>query len=1740
MNKKKLLALLLALVMTLSLVPMSAIAEELETVTPVEEPAEVVPEEVTHEEAIETVDPIAEPVKATAIGSVSSEAMNEVAEGCVAQVDEVGYSTFADARAAWTDGTTLTLLADVSLTERTEINTDVTLDLNGKTLTGGSNMFYVTSGKLTIQDTSEGASGVYTSTAGNGDYGLAPQGYKGAVTLRGGSFELMSGTVNGSSYAVRTATGSGTITVSGGTLTGMYPIYDGQGTYNIVVTDGKLTTSAPNGSAIYKTTAGSVTISGGEIEALGNSTINTSCVKCGQYGSGSASLTISGGTFYAPYGCLIEMGTGTLTVTDINVTKVGYAPFYNCDKINAASRVSAGDYTSAGYRPTLKAGTLNGGSFRKADTAYVIDYLVDGFEAYVDENAVILENAPEGFNAQADYNGKAFFLRDDDVTEFFPNRDPNYNPHQTVTIYQDASFNLSRIYSRLGDTMTVRVADGATYSGNVTFEGEPYHPEMYLDVTGPTSENGFTTTTYTLKEHPFVTLYTDGNRESEGVSYGTVKSAINAIATNNTDALIVAEEGIAYVPAVIDGNNKSFTYDLNGQHITDNTGSAYNTFLSPRGNGSVVNVIDSVGTAAVNNTYNFSVTGLIGDNYKIGTLNVHGGEYTAKIVISIGAYYSPVFNIDGGTYNGKVNMANGTLNISGNSIFNGAFTLSNTAAVNITGGYFNEAAYNSLKDSANVTLPEGKALVKATGEYADYYTVGIAPNYVAQIGDDGDKFESLQEAINAAQPGETIKLLANIDATGYTYNENRIPISKSLTIDGQNHIITVANRGFGVGADAEGDIDVTFKNVTINNTSSAARCIDTRGNLNSLTLDHVTLSTDGASSGYTQPLTISGNQSTTATINITNSTIKTNDDATAYYAIITFTPVNMTIDRSTIKGWGCIFAREATDSTAGSAGSVFNITNSTLVSKNIYNNTSNAFAAVMIRDDNVTVNIEDTDITIYANSDQKQGVAAFVSNTANSVVNLKEGNKVTLAGTQLDKSVVAFNSNFTTIPGYGKIAVTGGLFSKQVAPAYCADGYICVANPDTETNTAYPYMVKAGTLVAEVFRPIEGSIYYNYVGGYETLQAAIDAAQDGDTVVLLENIEIGAVSGKNDSAFTVRGKDITIDGNDQTITANGDGKGYVFRFYEDSNNDPAQCVLMNLTVNSTGYQVDILAGGSNAFNNTLSIDNVHVSTEGEAVYASDSAVITATNSSFAQIGKYKTGMQEPYYAAATVGYAGILTLTDCEISAVSGSYAVAPFPSGGTINLNNTVVNGDLFAWIGNGAAYTPADSIININSGKVNGNYGYRVSNNGNGHIAQINVNGGVYTNSPANQEGVVIKEGYQVIANTEIATSADYPYTIGKVQVDQQTEATVTVDVEDKVEYTGAPTTVTENVTVKGGIDTHTSVSGVALTNNLVGETNGVQLVVDAARTMENSPLTEVKLQGAATVEVKVDVTVVPKEYDAGKTFTFSLTPTATVTTKDENGATTATVSGVEVDNTMIDQTQDIEVTLYTGFEPALLTHRDDAGNVIGSYTEGDTASDSTFTYDEDAGTCTLIIHHFSTIEATASDSVASVDFEGGSLRRRVLVSAPNTVVNYETDFRMKFAFNLPDGATVITDNSYFYWSTSNTNPTASDRKIQITSINSVGGTLIDNVNYSYWAAMIIKGVPSSAFDTPIYCKMHLEYELDGKTYAVEMSANKTVKQIATGLAALDSTDTNLKWIEYGKYLLGDRTSYTLSEFN
>ena len=446
-----------------------------------------------------------------------------------------------------------------------------------------------------------------------------------------------------------------------------------------------------------------------------------------------------------------------------------------------------------------------------------------------------------------------------------------------------------------------------------------------------------------------------------------------------------------------------------------------------------------------------------------------------------------------------------------------AGTVSNNTVKNVT---LSQDLTNGYKNPTPTTI--GDIIGRNEGATLSNNTV-IKSDPVAQIGE--TKYETLQAAFDAAQDGDVVELLKDYDATRehpFTApNGNKarnLGILKGITFDGANHTLTVTGNGIWVGGGSS-IADVTIKNITINNAQAAGRCVDTRGSLNSLTLDNANLSTTGT--GAMQPLTIGGNQSNTTTVSITNSSITTSEDGKYGYAITTFNPVNMTVDGSTLKGWAC-FNIKAADGSAGSNGSVFNITNSELTSKNVYSGESNAYSVFKIEDADVTVNVTNTTINVDG-ANNSEAIAGFQpGNTNGSIVNLGEGNNVVFTGT----TSFAHNANDVS-----KLLISGGVFNQPVPEQNCAGGYIPTDLGDGK------YSVKVGSYVAQIGN-----------SKYETLEAAFTAAADGSTVTLLTSVELadrlfvnaGGTPEYNGTdkrfATTTENKSITLDLNGNNVT----------------------------------------------------------------------------------------------------------------------------------------------------------------------------------------------------------------------------------------------------------------------------------------------------------------------------------------------------------------------------------------------------------------------------------------------------------------------------------------------------------------------------------------------------------------------------------------------------------------------------
>ena len=1094
----------------------------------------------------------------------------------VAQIDTTKYESLAAAVAAVpTDGTetTITMIAGETLASSVTFpaNTKIVLDLNGQTIdnqttgfafasgTSPARFTFIANGDLTVKDSATGGN-ISIAKANNAttkafyvngkltvESGTIRADYSAAYVNANGEMIVNGGVVHGDSYGININKSNGHVTINGGSVTASGEATlctnGNEGIANLGVYDinGGTIENTGAGAAIYNpnrgTTinihapavitggtgivmkGGTLNVDGGTISGTGAfaapSAVNSGFTTTGDalyvedtYSTGGINfkptVNITGGTFNSANGYAAQYYTQATAVTEsqangsINIS--GNPTLTSAkqtdtaasteipDKINIAggsfTHAVPEEYCADGYIPAAQ--DTNTGLYSVKTGSYVAQIGTTKYET-IDELLAGLQTAIVG----GSYANTITFLADVELADNF------VIPQEMAQCPTTFDLNGKHITLATGKTHAIRNNGQITLVDSVG-GGSVTAPIPVINESGATfnMQGG----TLVCNEQGRNAVQNEGTFNMTGgslqVSYvGSSSDPFGSACLSNSGTATITKGTLTSV------NQRAYAI-INSGTLT----------INPAADSDVA-VTGAHGAVAVDG----------------GTVSISGGSYTATNYYAL--YVSneasdPTVTVTGGTFDGNAYSA----------YIGSDVNESVTASVAISGGTFNDPIIENDKvaDGSGFAISGGNF---TTAVAEDYCATGYIPAaqdsetgmytvkqgaYVAQVGT--AKYESLVEAIAAANDGDTVQLLADVDATGAMYSGDtryNLWIDKSITVNGDGHVLTVKGRGVGVKG-ASGKIDVTFKDVTIANSSAGARCIDTRGNLNSLTLDHATLDTNGATSGYTQPLTIGGSQSDKATVSIVNgSKIQTNDEGTAYYAIITFNPVNMTIDDSTIKGWACIYAK-GPDGSAGSAGSVFTITDSELVSKNVSSGETNAFGMLMAEDNNVTFNVTNTKIDVNATGDQPQAIVATSDSQTDVAANLGEGNEVTLSGE------ATFESN------KGSAVVSGGTFNVAVPEEACAEGYIPAAQ---DPNTGL-YTVKEGTYVAQIVRGGE------VVAKYETLAAAIADAQTGDTVQLLADVDATGAMYSGDTRYNLWiDKSITVNGDGHVLTVKGRGVG---------------------------------------------------------------------------------------------------------------------------------------------------------------------------------------------------------------------------------------------------------------------------------------------------------------------------------------------------------------------------------------------------------------------------------------------------------------------------------------------------------------------------------------------------------------------------------------------------------------------
>ena len=665
---------------------------------------------------------------------------------------------------------------------------------------------------------------------------------------------------------------------------------------------------------------------------------------------------------------------------------------------------------------------------------------------------------------------------------------------------------------------------------------------------------------YGVREANYVAQVLDKNGNPVGVKYETLQAAIDAAKRNGTVKMLAdTKENVTI-------STPYLTLDLNGFTLNGSTGerkpaltiTARVTVMdsSEAKTGTIMRE-DTAENSGVSSHYVIDIQGAgwltfesgnvkndsgaggtkgaslvrVGDDSvdKYPGLNIKGGTFTQNNFIVIKVDSGDLFlnggtlnstdsyaiedwhraTIKGGTVNGTVAAwtysggHNSDLTISGGTVNGNVESVSydgaagKKASVSITGGVVNGMLsthiYNKetepSKDIATIAVTGGtfssdptKYVVEdsAITPNADG-TYGVAKAYLARIGE--TFYYTMEDAFQAQTNGDTIVLLRDY-TTGGTFNSGSI----NRTVDLNDHTWTCT------GTDANSaafEINYPNASLTVKN-----------GKIVSSQLVGLIPSASGGTITYdNSSLTFENvKMSTTAT-----SGIETNGNNTSDAVTLKDSTLNVP------NGFGIYFPSSGT----------LTIDNSTITAKTM---------GVQVCAGSLSISGDQTAITVSGDAVPKtENDGAIQDGAAISIVN-RPGYKglgdVTVTGGTFkangtNVAIKAYDWDNTnnvekTFTANDKVFVSGGSFNSAVPEGLCKDGYISVANGDGT------YTVKKGTYVAQV-----GSTKY------ESLAAAIGAAQDSDTVTLLKDIDLPATA-------VVKGKTITLDLNGKTISNSTD------------------------------------------------------------------------------------------------------------------------------------------------------------------------------------------------------------------------------------------------------------------------------------------------------------------------------------------------------------------------------------------------------------------------------------------------------------------------------------------------------------------------------------------------------------------------------------------------------------------------
>lgn len=443
----------------------------------------------------------------------------------------------------------------------------------------------------------------------------------------------------------------------------------------------------------------------------------------------------------------------------------------------------------------------------------------------------------------------------------------------------------------------------------------------------------------------------------------------------------------------------------------------------------------------------------------------------------------------------------------------------------------------------------------------------FGPVYVAQIGE--TKYETLEAALTAVQDGETIELLSNVEVTaGLDFNK-----VGTYVIDGKGYALIAPQGGIlsnyalfmgvAVSPDVRNDGKVyTVKNLTFrgfsgNSLGHVLRIQGVVARLESCTFENNTLSGSVVSSNFAN-LTMAG-------CTLQNNTA-TNPEPSAIVNVGSWADSDTT---SVTVIDSCLFSGNTVSGLIGEVYINDAQGKATIKDCTFQNNTDNLAVVFLANSADVTGNLFIGN-KVTVNNGKSTTILAGPWGAASKSYAINVNSNAFVDNTRASETGEVYFETFGTVGAYAiDCNADGNYWQNGGAPNY--------ANNEVPENvdatfsastfaTAYAVNDNGCGVTVTIYVPPVAQIDETK---YETLGEAISEAQNGDTVVLLADVDLGTTG-----LVIAEGKNFTLDIGEYDITGTVNGKLI-------TNNGT---IVVNGTTGCL-YNQDISAQGHDAFLN---------------------------------------------------------------------------------------------------------------------------------------------------------------------------------------------------------------------------------------------------------------------------------------------------------------------------------------------------------------------------------------------------------------------------------------------------------------------------------------------------------------------------------------------------------------------------